>query len=358
MAKRKRLTPANPAFLEPAPEAGSAPGGPVRAAPIAEVARDVSATAAAEEMARTLAEARESGRMVLPVPLDAIAVDHLVRDRVAVLDEEMQALRDSLRARGQQTPVDLVALGQGRYGLISGWRRCAALKSLHEETGEDRFATVLGLLRQPGEQADAYLAMVEENEIRVGLSYFERARIVVKSVEQGVFTADRAALQTLFQSASRAKRSKIGAFLPIVRGLEGCLRFPEALGERQGVALGRKLAEDPALAERLRAALARAVPESPDAEWAAIDEALAGGDPGAVPTSGEAGRRGPASRPGASPAPPPPAAVPADAPGGPQPRMVVGGVTMQAEEGRILLEGYRVDAAFRDRLFAWLRQTY
>ncbi len=337
MARRKRLTPANPAFLD-APEPPARPG-PLRAAPIADVAREASASAAAEELARTLTEARESGRMVLSVSLDDIVTDYLVRDRVAVQDDEMQALKDSLRARGQQTPVDLVALADGRYGLISGWRRCAALRALHDETGEDRFASVLGLMRRTGEQAEAYLAMVEENEIRVGLSYFERARIVSKSVEAGVFETDRTALQTLFQSASRAKRSKIGSFLPVVRALDGALRFPQALAERQGLVLGRQLAEDPDLGARLRAALSDAAPESAEAELALLSA-------GASETKEVATAA--ATEPDPAPAAPAPAV----------PRLVVGGITLQADDGRILLEGRNVDARFRDALFAWIRQNY
>ena len=54
MAKRKRLTPANPAFLEPAPETKSAFSARLSPAPIADVAREASATAVAQEMARTL----------------------------------------------------------------------------------------------------------------------------------------------------------------------------------------------------------------------------------------------------------------------------------------------------------------
>ena len=50
--------------------------------------------------------------------------------------------------------------------------------------------------------------MVEENEIRVGLSYYERARIVAKAVAQGVFETEKQALQRLFHTASRPKRSK------------------------------------------------------------------------------------------------------------------------------------------------------
>lgn len=336
MAKRKRLTPASTAFLEAAPEVKSAFGGSViRSAPIADVAREASATAAAQELAHELTTAREEGRMVLPIPLEVIDLNYLVRDRVVVQDDEMQALKDSLAARGQQTPVELAALEGGRYGLISGWRRCVALGQLHSETGEARFTKVLGLLRQPTEHAEAYLAMVEENEIRVGLSYFERARIVMKSVEQGVFDTDRAALQTLFQAASRAKRSKIGSFLTVVRGLDGTLRFPQALGERQGLQLSRAFGSDPTLAERLRATLGDTPPDRPETESAILVAALS-------------------SAQGAARQSPPPS--PTSTPRPPAARTVIEGVRLIYEEGQIKLEGDGVTKALEARLVAWLRK--
>ncbi len=338
MAKRKRLTPANPAFLgaEPATPA------PMRA-PIADVARETSATAAAEELARTLTEAREEGRMVVRVPLASVQLDHLVRDRVVDDDEDMATLKASIAARGQQTPVELVDLGGGRHGLISGWRRMKALAALHAETGEERFAHVLGLFRRPAERADAYLAMVEENEIRVGLSYFERARIVAKSVEQGVFDSDRAALQALFAAASRAKRSKIGSFLSLVRAFDGALRFPHGLSERQGLALSRALAGDDALADRVLTALRDAAPDSPEAETAVLDKTLC---PEPSETGGVSGRAHLRSEPAAQD-PAPPARCRID---------VAAGITLHEDEvGRLVLEGNRVDAALKDRLVAWLR---
>jgi hypothetical protein len=340
MAKRKRLTPASTAFLEAAPETKSAFSGPnMRAAPIADVAREASATAAMEELAQELSQARENGRMVLPVPLEAVDLDYLVRDRVGVQDDEMQALKDSLRARGQQSPVELVALESGHYGLISGWRRCVALRALYDETGDAKFAYVLGLLRQPREHADAYLAMVEENEIRVGLSYFERARIVAKSVEQGVFDNDRAALQSLFQSASRAKRSKIGSFLPVVRALDGALRFPQALGERQGLLLSRALGVDSDLAKRLRQALKQASPEGPEAEADLLATAL---EPPKASPRDKASADKPQTKAQAEPA---------------GARTVAGGVQITAQNGRIILEGYAVTPALEEKLIAWLRNT-
>ena len=210
-------------------------------------------------------EARAEGRLVQAIPLDQIDPGHLVRDRIEAEEEELRTLMESLRARGQQTPIELVDRGESaapRYGLISGWRRLAALKRLAEE--EDRFGTVLALIRAPKTASDAYVAMVEENEIRVGLSYYERARIVVKSVEQGVFDDRRTALRTLFANVSRAKRSKIGSFTRIVEALDGALRFPSAIGERTGLDLARRLDEDPELAGRLKGELRK--PPAPDAE--------------------------------------------------------------------------------------------
>jgi len=283
MAKRKRLTPANPMFLEPAPETKSAVSAPSRA-PIADVAREASATAAAEELARQRDQDRAEGRMVIAVSLSEIRRDHLTRDRIPTVDEEeMTALVESLRARGQQTPVDLVDLYPNRdgprYGLISGWRRCLALERLQAETGEARFGKVLALLRRPSESAEAYVAMIEENEIRVGLSHYERARIVTRAVEAGAYPDEAEALRGLFATASRAKRSKIKSFTGIVRALDGELGFPRALGERQGLALAQALEEDPGLARQLTALLRREAPATPEAEAALLRRALAPAKP-------------------------------------------------------------------------------
>ena len=275
MAKRKRLTPPNPSYLDtpPALETKSMFSAP-RSAPIADVARDASSTAALSEMAESLARARDEGRMVVALPLDEIVMDHLVRDRLVVDATEMQTLKTSLRSRGQQTPIEVMQLEDGRYGLISGWRRCQALSEIAQEDRDDD-PTVLALLRRPEEASDAYLAMVEENEIRVDLSYFERARIVAKAVEEGVYGTERTALQMLFRSASRAKRSKIGSFLPVVRALDGVVRFPHGLSERLGLSLAQALNDDPGFAPRLQAQLEAVEVETPEAETALLTKALA-----------------------------------------------------------------------------------
>jgi ParB/RepB/Spo0J family partition protein len=251
MAKRRRLTPANPAYLEPRPPQPEVQSPPALRAPIAEVASDASARAAMQDMADEMAQARKSGRMIARLDLSQIDQSYLVRDRVVIEDEEMRTLVTSILERGQQTPIEVTPLGKGRYGLISGWRRCQAIARLQATKQGD--GTVLALERHPENASDAYRSMVEENEIRAGLSYFERARIVDVAVEQGVFESHKKALRSLFSAASRAKRSKIGSFVIVVQVLGDRLFFPAAIGERMGLRLARLIDLYPDKAEDLAA---------------------------------------------------------------------------------------------------------
>ncbi len=275
MAKRKRLTPARTDFL-PAGTSGAAPEtksmfpAAQSAPPIAQVAGDTALQAAVDDLSTEIRTARAEGRLVQQVPLMAVEEAHLVRDRIAVDGEEMLALVESIRARGQQTPIEVVQLSEHRFGLISGWRRLTALKTLHAETGEERFATVQALLRRPESASDAYLAMVEENEIRVGLSYYERARIAARAAEQGVYSDETAALRGLFASVSRAKRSKIGSFIAIYHALDDHLRFASAIPERLGLSLSKALKDDPAVGARLAGDLNEAQPDTAEAEAALL----------------------------------------------------------------------------------------
>ncbi|MCA0998647.1 ParB/RepB/Spo0J family partition protein [Alloyangia pacifica] len=284
MAKRKRLTPVEPTPLgaETGPaglETKSMFTAPSRrAAPIADVAAGAAASAALEELSDRWEAARRDGKLVLELPLEQVELNHLVRDRMAEDAEEAQALRDSLRARGQQTPIEVVALpGRAGYGLLSGWRRCRALAALREETGDARFGTVLALLRRPEDGHAAYLAMIEENEIRANLSHYERARIVVKAAERGIFNSEKDALATLFASVPRARRSKINSFIGIVKTLDSALRFPEALSERAGLDLAQQLRDRPRLAQEISAALKAEAPADAGAEREILTRCMAAG---------------------------------------------------------------------------------
>lgn len=280
MAKRKRLVLPDPdAAAVPAPETKSAfPLGVARtrrsAPPIAAEAVEASRAAVMQDMADALLRAREEGRMVLPLPLDDINANYLARDRTVLHPEDLEALQSSIVSRGQQTPIEIVALNDGQYGLISGLRRLTTLRRLHASDPEGRFGTVKALLRKPDDSAEAYLAMVEENEIRVCLSYYERARIAAKAVELGVFDTSKAALLTPYRAASRSKRSKIRSFLSLVDALDGVLKHPEQLGERLGLQLSAAFEANPGLAHRLRAQLEQMHDQTAEAEKTVLEAAL------------------------------------------------------------------------------------
>lgn len=237
-------------------------------------------------------------------------------------------------------------MGQGHYGLISGWRRLTALRQLHAETGEARFATVLALLRKPDTAQSAYLAMVEENEIRLGLSYYERARIAAKAVEAGVYPSTKTALQSLFATASRAKRSKIGSFLTLYQTLGDFVRFPQALTERLGLSLARIIEGDASAQARLRDHLKTAETEGPEAEQALLAAFIAAetesaAEPGPGPKA--AAKNSPKRDDRSTPA--------SDATGA----EICPGVHLSQSGRALRLSGPGVDAAFRDALETWLR---
>lgn len=279
MAKRKRLTPAQSDYLDtesPVLETKSAAfPQAVPNAPIAQVAGDASTAAALQELAGVVKRAKDEGRMIQALPLDTVEAAYIARDRIAADTADLAELTASIRARGQQTPIEVVALAGGRFGLISGWRRLTALRRLSEETeDDDRFATVLAVLRQPETASDAYVAMVEENEIRLGLSYYERARIAARTVEQGVYPSEKDALQRLFSTASRAKRSKIGSFLVLYHAADDLLRFAPAIPERLGLALSRALDGDAGNRDILRRALSKRCAATAGEEVALLQDTL------------------------------------------------------------------------------------
>ena len=209
-----------------------------------------------------------------------------------------------------------------------------ALRALATETGEDRFSEVQAILRKPADQAEAYVAMVQENEIRADLSFFERARIAIKALESGVFESEKQALQTLFSAASYSRRSKIKSFIRVVEALDGTLRFPASLTERTGLHIARNMLSDQTLVERLHKALLAKRPDSPEMEQAVVQSVLdqpAPTAPAPLPETDDAG-------------------IPAKTP----PRLDLPDVQIKVSAGKVVLTGEKVDSGFDERLKRWL----
>lgn len=278
MAKRKRLQPARGIT----PEAEAKPAAPARASltsmrpPIADVAQDAATSAAFEEVSRELTNARNAGRLIQALPLEAIDETYLVRDRITddVNADDMEALVNSLQERGQQTAIEVTKLRDGRYGLISGWRRLRALRQMAED--HNGVGTVLAIVRLPEDMAAAYQAMVDENEIRASLSFYERARIVAKARDGGVFNSTKGALTRLFGSVSRSKRSKINSFIAVVDAFDDVLTYPIAITEKLGLAMAKAVEADAGFAVRLKQAIKTTPPTDAAAEAALITQSLQG----------------------------------------------------------------------------------
>ncbi|AGT11333.1 ParB/RepB/Spo0J family partition protein [Paracoccus aminophilus] len=235
------------------------------------------ARAKAEADAARLHAAEERGLLIAEIPLNQIDEGAMIRDRLVMSEEDMLELRLSIAAHGLRLPIEVfemeVAPGQGpRYGLLSGYRRLHAVRALFGLSQDAKYAAIRALIRPRTEANDAFVSMVEENEVREELSHFERGRIAVIAANQGAFANTEDAVNKLFATGSKAKRSKVRSFALIFEELGDMLRFPEALSERRGLLISGAL-RDGAEA-RLRQALSARVPADADEEWALIEPVL------------------------------------------------------------------------------------
>lgn len=314
MARRRRVEGPSPEELE-ALEVGFAakPAGMAFAVPpIAQVAAEAAAATEpvpAETRARqardaadagALRAAMDEGRLIVEVPVSEIVLEELSRDRMALEREELEELKLSILRTGLRLPVELFELADPapgtRYGLISGLRRVTAIRELH---GPE--ARIPALIRTPRDAGDALVAMVEENEVRSGLSHYERGRIAVLAVGQGHFASLEEAVSRLFGTGSKAKRSKIRSFALIHEELGDMLSFPQALTEKGGLRLAGALRQG--FEGEIRSALAKGAAGDGAGEWEAmlpVIEAAESGD--AAPPARRGGRppkaRATISRPG------------------------------------------------------------
>ncbi len=300
MARRRRVEGPSTAELEEL-EAGFAAkptGNPFAVPPIAHVAAE--AAAAAEPFpvevrvrqaldradAEELRAARDEGRLIVQIAVSEISVGELMRDRMEVDRESLEELKLSIAQHGVRLPIEVFELsepGQGeRYGLVSGLRRLTAAREI---SGTE--ARIPALVRNPRDAAEAFVSMVEENEIRADLSHYERGRIAVLAAGQGHFADLEEAVARLFGAASKAKRSKIRSFALIHEELGDMLSFPKDLTEKGGLRLANALRLG--FEAALRDALVTGDVIDGASEWAAmlpVIEAAEAGQRGGVPKRG------------------------------------------------------------------------
>jgi ParB family chromosome partitioning protein len=290
MARRRRIeapTPEELARIEGADRGDGFAAKPSAMAPIARVAGEAAALGSALDPEAEAARARDrreaaelrrlraEGWEVREIPIDAVRTDAMPRDRMSLDPEAMEELRASIRQSGLRMPIEVslrnpeagAPEGAETYDLLSGFRRLSAMRDVAGAGG-----TVRALVRPARAAAARLAAMIEENEIRAGLSSYERGRAAALAVEAGVFANIEAAVDALFAAASKAKRSKVRSFARLHEELGDLLAFPQSLSERQCLRLAAALKSG--AGRELRAALGTGLGTDPEGEWALLEEVL------------------------------------------------------------------------------------
>jgi ParB family chromosome partitioning protein len=243
--------------------------------------------------------AREDGRVLQRLPIHAVGTDSLPRDRMALEQvaqaPEMDELKASIRARGQREAVEVWSCADEthapRWQLKSGWRRLEALRQLHAETGEGRFATVLArVVDNTKDRVGLYLAMVEENAVREDVSFAEMANVALAMTRDpiaGVATVDEAVTR-LYGSLQKTKRSNIRRFVDLLGTVGDLLPAPRDIPKNLGADAARAVMQSPELVTTLRKLLTEA--EDAAQQNAALDSVVAMGRP--EPSEGANGKGG------------------------------------------------------------------
>lgn len=200
---------------------------------------------------------KRAGLIVDLIALDAIDTRKLIRDRTPAADPELAELTSSIRDIGLSNPIRVEPGQGGRYELIQGWRRLNAYRQLLEETGDtDRWGRIPAGIAARGDALESlYRRMVDENLVRKDLSFAEMAQLALHYAmdPETAETDPEKAVAALFKSAGYQKRSYIRAFIPLVERLEGVLLFPHEIPRALGLALARRLEDEPGITAAIRA---------------------------------------------------------------------------------------------------------
>ncbi len=172
------------------------------------------------------------------VPTAEIDDTALPRDRSVIDPAALDELAASILTRGLRLPVELYATETG-YALVSGYRRLMAVRRLEARHG-DRFATIPALVRPAESLIDGFARVVEENDIRQGLTPWDRGRTLIVARDSGAGTLD-AAMAKLYPHADRRKRSRLRILAEVVDAMDGWLETPELWSENRLLRLGAVL---------------------------------------------------------------------------------------------------------------------
>jgi len=165
----------------------------------------------------------------------------------------------SLRDIGLSNPVRVQRRANGDgYNLIQGYRRYEAYRLLLAETGSRQWRSIPSLILpwQNGLK-HLYRQMIDENIVRKELSFAEMAEAARNFAADPTSDTQTVAeaLPILFQSASYARRSYIGAFARLLEHIGPILKYPTALPLDLGLQLLRMIETSALSVVQIKAAL-------------------------------------------------------------------------------------------------------
>ncbi len=275
-------------FDESAVPAGTEDAAPARrgpmAAAISENAEALGARQAAEaeiraendRLAHEYVALKKNGQIVGLVALDQIRTTKLIRDRAAERDPDLDELKASIKAVGLSNPIHVEEVAGG-YELIQGFRRLSAYRELLEETADPTFAQIPASLQARGAQLDhLYRRMVDENLVRRDISFAEMAQLAMSYASRSDQSV-AAAIEALFASAGRQKRSYIRHFAHLLTVLGNDLKHPEAIPRATGLSLVKLLEENTRFAGQVRAVLNSQPDRDAALEVSLLRSAVSGG---------------------------------------------------------------------------------
>lgn len=287
MSKKKRIFDIDFDDVEETPStsvpAGTERRGPMAAA-ISENAEALSERQSAEAAIRQENDAlahehvrmKKAGLITDLVPLDAIRTEKLTRDRAPGRDAEIDELKCSIQEIGLSNPIRVEQIGD-HFELIQGFRRFTAYRELFKETGDERFARIPAGINAKGENLlRLYRQMVDENLVRRGVSFGEMAQLAIRYCKQApdVDGYDHA-VELLFASSGRQKRSYIKHFVRLLSATDGRIKHVEAVPRALGLSLVRRLDEGPEAQTSLNRLLSGDGDRTPEQEQALLAEFVA-----------------------------------------------------------------------------------
>jgi ParB family chromosome partitioning protein len=228
------------------------------------------------------------------IPIHAIDEAALVRDRLGMDPEALQALARSIAVDGLRMPVEVFALaapregegGEKTHGLISGFRRLAAVRALAAE-GVAGQESIAAFVREPADMAAALAAMVEENEVRAEISAWERGALLVKAVQLRLFDDVEGAIAGLHPEASAVVRTRLRALALAAGELDYVFAAPERF--TQGEVMRLAAACRAGFGEAIEAAVCEVPRKDHARQWEAVGPVLAeaaGAAPGTLTGAG------------------------------------------------------------------------